>query len=128
MSDSEVIEPISLPFDLKVLIANNPQIFADQFRETSQAISLLEWPLIMAVQVDKAKRGDTTSAKFITDLLTPLLTTNEDSQIEQAIWESLAIELRDKLGLETSAEKLVESILRKLIAMDVNQLSLTSLF
>lgn len=110
----EEVDEITLTEEDKQFILNNPTVFADIWSGTSEAILLKHWPFIMLAQVSKAKRGDTASAKFITDFISTLATQSSGTVVESQEWEQEAIKLRDKLGAEVSALEMVDTILAKL--------------
>lgn len=98
------------------LVAERPTIFTDAYLDNLRAVALHHWPLILAAQLDKAKRGDTASAKFLTDLLEPLRDSGSVVPNSPLLeWEELAIELRNLLDIEISAETFVVLVLRALM-------------
>jgi hypothetical protein len=114
---SDLLASVSLEEELLDLARTTPTVFNDTWNQTKQAILLKHWPLIMANQVEKAKRGDTASAKFITDFVQDLATTTSGSQQIDAVYEIKAIELRDYIGLEISAEALIDILLDRVKAL-----------
>jgi len=120
MNDSQFdltdIALISLSKENEELLANNPIAIGQLIGDTAKGIALNSWPLIMIAQVTKAMKGDTTSAKFISDFIDSHIDLNaNDSHSKGDEWESLSIQLRDTLQLEISAENLIVLVLKKLI-------------
>lgn len=113
----EAEQDVKLSEDERQFLAANPKALVDLYNQTSKAILLHAFPAIMAAQIEKATKGDTTSAKFIADFVTP--TDEDDSNtrnVEYTKWETQALTLRDRLGLEYSAQDLVVMLLDKLLA------------
>jgi hypothetical protein len=105
-------EDVSLSNEEREFIKQNPKLLSKLWKETSQAVLLHAFPNIMAKQIEKAISGDTTSAKFLTEFITPEEDdTNENIVVERPQWEQLATALRDRLGLELSGQDLVVNLL-----------------
>lgn len=102
------------------LVLENPSMLGMIWVDTKQATLLNHWPFILQGQIRKALAGDTAAAKWCADFCEP------DVQLERALepasWEQPAIELRDKLELEISAENLVTLILTNLLAKTPQQI------
>jgi len=127
--DKEIIDELNAELDRVSLnesesaaLRANPLLMNDLWDDVTQSLLIKQWPMIMLAQTDKALRGDTASAKFITDIVEELGKSRPDSSVvlDKAEWENKAIELRDRLELEVSAQILVELCLDKLIAMSVD--------
>ena len=89
---------------------SNPNLLVEQWNNVKKAILLHHFDDIMLMQVIKARKGDTTSAKFVTDFSAP----QEEESIthdEPAKWESLALQLANQIGYADSPEQLVIAIL-----------------
>lgn len=106
------------PEELAILNANSA-LLPTVYLETRQAVLMKHWPLVILAQVNKAIKGDTASAKFLTDIVSELGESDSDTSRQQDIlaWEEKAIELRDKLGIELSAVVMVEVIINSLLLM-----------
>lgn len=111
------LEEIQLTEEEKQSILNNKQLFNALWLETTDALIIKHWPFIMIAQAEKAKRGDTASAKFITDFIADRATQTHDTgnNLTGELWEEKAILLRNQLGLEIGAGDLVLLILNKLL-------------
>lgn|SRR5678809_183922 len=112
----DALEALSLTNDEKNLIKEDATLLTTIWRGTSETVLVRYFKAIIAAQVAKAMHGDTASAKFLTDFVTPS-DSNESVPTEPAKWEQLAIELRDASDLQCSAEELVVNILTALIRM-----------
>lgn len=104
----------------KELIQNNPGILPEIWGDTSKAIMLHHFREIMGAQVAKAKKGDTAAAKFLIDFANPGEISGEIAG--ENPWEDAAIYLRDKLGLELSAETFVALVLESLTNIHIGRL------
>lgn len=110
-----IIDDITLSESDRQFILNNPTIFSDIWSGTIEATLLKHWPLILGAQVIKAKGGDTAAAKFITEFVETLGNKQSlEANGSSSEWEDKAIEIRDKVGIEISAESLVTLLLDKL--------------
>jgi hypothetical protein len=119
---------LKLGAELTELIAVNPSVFADEITEIKQSIILLHWRAIIARQIEKAKKGETASAKFLEDYISTIVDKSEQSMGSggPVLWEEKAIEIRDKLGADKSAEEIVEIILTLLASRsEVNLLDVS---
>ena len=111
--DSE--ESVKLSEEERQILASNPKLLANLYSQTKKAILLHSFPAIMVAQIEKASNGDTTSAKFIADFVEPDDDDTGTSTIEYAQWETLALQLRDRLELEYSAQDTVIMLLNALL-------------
>ena len=113
----ELIEEISLNETEQALLAQRPQILNELWDEVRKATFLKHLQTVILAQIMKAEKGDTASAKFLVDFVSELGEShNLASHQDAADWEADAIALRNKLGIELSAEVLVKTLLRSLIA------------
>lgn len=96
--------------ELRSLLNEHPEILNNEFKEVKEAITLFHLKTIMDAMVEKAKTGDTPAARFIVEFATPEPISERKSG-EVGKWEEHAINLRDKLGLNMSAEDLVVNLL-----------------
>lgn len=78
-------------------------------------------PEIISAQLTKAVSGDTTSAKFVIEYSSPAFLVSGQLEGRNAAWEDLAIELRNNLQLEISAEILVELLLKAMLKKPNNE-------
>jgi hypothetical protein len=104
---------ITLTKDETELTKEHPEYSVDIWDETQNAIMLKHWRYVMQAQVVKALRGDTASAKFLTDFAQEMVSNSreKDNAYNVPSWEEKAIAIRDSLGVEVSAEVLVELLL-----------------
>lgn len=107
---SEQIESANENLSLNELenefLSSTPGVLPKLWQDTGKAIGLHYFKAIMQSQIDKALRGDTAAAKFITEFATP---TDDSSaaSINTFKWEEQVISIRNRLNLELSAEDLV---------------------
>lgn len=97
--------------ELRSLLNEHPEILNNEFREIKEAITLYHLKAIFDAMVEKAKSGDTPAARFIVEFATPEPIV-ERLSTDIGKWEEVAIELRNKLGLNMSAEDLVIKLLK----------------
>jgi hypothetical protein len=116
--DNFQIEEVDLSLSEAELatLSSTPEMLAVIYNATNKAIMLHHYQDIMAAQVHKAMNGDTTSAKFIADLVEPKveeqLDENDNLISDPVQWEVLALSLQTRLQYEGSAEELVVKLLQ----------------
>lgn len=98
------------------MLGETPSLLRDIYGDVSKAITLHHYRAIISAQIDKAKSGDTSAAKFCHDLVEGSLAFSV-AETTSVKWEELAIKMRDRLGLELSAEDMVIILLHYFDAM-----------
>lgn len=95
----------------RATIRGNPNYLPSDFQDKKHSLYLHHLGGILSAQVEKAQRGDTAAAKFLVELCAPGAYDSEAADKEPVAWETAAIQLRDTLGLDMSAEVLVLTLL-----------------
>lgn len=112
------IEEVNLSLNTEEIatLDSTPEVLSVIYHATNKAIMLHHYQDIMAAQVHKAMNGDTTSAKFIAELVEPKaedkLDDNDNLISDPVQWEVLALSLQARLNYQGSAEELVVKILQ----------------
>lgn len=99
----------------KQLLADNPTLLHELYADLAKAILMHHIDAVVYSIVEKAKSGDVPSARFVADFVQPL-TVKQDSNenVDEPAWSTLAVALRDALGLESSPVEFVEQLLQRL--------------
>jgi hypothetical protein len=113
---------LSLTDEQRNRLRDNPSLLSGIWSDTKDAIMLFRFRSILDAQVQKALKGDTSAAKFVVDFAQPTIVPNDGGSTGYK-WEELAIQLRDSLELELSAETVVEIVLATLTSWPVHRIT-----
>lgn len=109
-------ENVTLSDDEKEFLTLFPNALSNLWKETAKAVALKTFPEIMKAMIEKALKGDTSAAKFVFEFCQP----NDDSsstKFDVPQWESKALQLRDALNIELSAQDCVVNLLDSMLEL-----------
>lgn len=108
---SEDDSGLSLSDDEKAMLYVAPNLLRKLWSESAKAALLHHFPVILSAIIEKAKHGDVAAAKYITEFVAPQDEEEATAGYDVVKWETKALELRDRVGVELSAVELVEALL-----------------
>lgn len=94
------------------MISSLPNALSKLHSDLAKATLLHHFPAILSAIINKAKNGDTAAAKFIAEFVQPEETQTINGSSEPAQWETLALAIRDRVGVELSAVEVVVRLLQ----------------